>query len=209
MGLLYGNSSWRLQCLIASRIDLGAKVGGGCASSREVAREDWLNEGSEHNLSAASDRKSKPEDKKKLEGVVEWEPVDCIHSAFKNGEECEHYPVSEPLSVIRLPNTEECVKGIVSRYHKSSNIGEELTGNVEEDEEEVECAQAEESVNLGNRGLLFQIVQNRVLRKLLINLGDVALSFVLERHGGARGVLLRQKGGWRSVSVVIVIDGWA
>lgn len=47
---------------------------------------------------------------------------------------------SEPLGVIRLPDTEQRVEGIVSRYHESSNIGEELTGNVEEDEEEVECA---------------------------------------------------------------------
>jgi len=91
-------------------------------------------------LSTASDGKSKPEDEKKLESVVEWKPVDCVHGAFKHGEKCEYDLVSEPLGVIRLPDTEQRVEEIVSRYHESSNIGEELTGNVEEDEEEVECA---------------------------------------------------------------------
>lgn len=47
---------------------------------------------------------------------------------------------SEPLCVISLADTEQRFEGIVSGYHKSSNIGKELTSDVEKDGEKVERA---------------------------------------------------------------------
>ena len=69
----------------------------------------------------------------------------------------------EPLSVITLANTEQGFEGIVPRNHKSGNIGQELSANIEEDEEEVSCNQSEEGVDLGDRGLFLQVVQSRIL----------------------------------------------
>ena len=57
---------------------------------------------------------------------------------------------SEPLSVIGLADREQRVQGVVPRNHKSGDICKKLSGDVEEDEEEVECAQSEEGVNLGD-----------------------------------------------------------
>jgi len=134
-------------------------------------------------LGATSLRKSKPEDDNELECVVKWEPVNCVHSRFKNSKESEDDPVCEPLSVIGLADAEESIKGIITRNHKSSKVGQKLSTNVEEDEEEVECDQAEKSVDLRQSGLLLEVVQRIILRKLLINLSNVALSLVLEtRH---------------------------
>jgi len=42
-----------------------------------------------------------------------------------------------------------------------------MASDVEEDEEEIGCNQAEESIDFGNRGLLFQVVQSRVLGELI------------------------------------------
>lgn len=49
-----------------------------------------------------------------------------------------------------------------------------MSGDVEENEEEVECDKAEEPINLGETGLPLEIVQNFILRKLYtIQLADV------------------------------------
>jgi len=134
-------------------------------------------------LSAASDWKSKPEHEEKLEGVVEGEPIDSINSAFKHREKCEHDPIREPLSVVSLADREQCFQGVVAWNDESGDVRKKLTSDVEEDEEEVECAQSEKGVNLGNRSLLLKVVQAWVLGKLLIKVSDVALGFVLEgRH---------------------------
>jgi hypothetical protein len=70
---------------------------------------------------------------------------------------------SEPLSIIRFANTEERFEGIVPWNHESGNICQELPSDVEENEEEVECAQSKEGVDLGNRGLFLEVVQGRIL----------------------------------------------
>lgn len=38
-------------------------------------------------------RKSHPEDKDELEGVVEWEPVDCVNGRLEDGQEGISHPV--------------------------------------------------------------------------------------------------------------------
>lgn len=72
----------------------------------------------------------------------------------------------EPLGIVTLAGTEKRLEGVVCRNHESSEVGQELPTDVEEDEEEVECDQAEEPVDLGESGLLLQVVQNFILREL-------------------------------------------
>jgi hypothetical protein len=70
------------------------------------------------------------------------------------------------LSVIGLGSGEQSVQGVVAGDDESSNVNEELAGNVEEDEEEVEAGETEDSVGLGDRGLLLEVVEGGVLGKL-------------------------------------------
>jgi hypothetical protein len=47
---------------------------------------------------------------------------------------------SEPLSVIGLANRKQRFQGVVPRNHESGDICKKLSGDVEKNEEEVECA---------------------------------------------------------------------
>jgi len=165
-------------------VHLGAQVGCGCASTREVASEDGLDNGVEDNLGATGDWECQPENKDELEGVVEWEPVDGADGALEDSQEGKDYPVREPLCIVRFANSEKGLQGIVAGNHETSNISEQLASDVEEDKEEVGCDQSEEGIDLRNRGLLLQVVQSRVLGELLIDQRNVALSFVLKGHVG-------------------------
>jgi len=53
-----------------------------------------------------------------------------------------------------------------------------LTTDVEEDEEEVECDQAEEPVDLGESSLPLEVVQSIIFRELLIERFDMFLCLV-------------------------------
>ncbi len=64
----------------------------------------------------------------------------------------------EPLSVVGFANAEQCFQRVVAWDHESSNVGEELAPDIEEDQEEVGRDETEESVNFRDRGLLLQIV---------------------------------------------------
>ena len=113
----------------------------------------------------------------------------------------------EPLCIITLPNTEQSLQRVISGNDESGHICKKLTANVEEDEEEIGCDKAKECINLRNRGLLLQIVQSWILGELgrlaqiyivkkglvssahgskstylLVDVGDVMLSFILERR---------------------------
>lgn len=70
------------------------------------------------------------------------------------------------MRVIGFVRREESGHGVVSRQHKASKVGEELTAQVEDNKEEVEGAQADHAVDLGDRGLLLQVVESRVLGQL-------------------------------------------
>lgn len=59
---------------LRGRISLGSKVGGGRSGGREESSENWLNDGSEDDLSTVGGGESHPEDKDELEDVVE-----CCH----------------------------------------------------------------------------------------------------------------------------------
>ena len=70
------------------------------------------------------------------------------------------------LSIIDLTGGEQRIKRVVSRNQEPREINEELAGDVKEDQEEIDSNKAEEGIDLRDRGLLFQIVQGRVLGKL-------------------------------------------
>jgi hypothetical protein len=70
------------------------------------------------------------------------------------------------LSVIDLASGEQGVQGVVAGDDESSNVDKELASNVEEDEEEVEAGKTEDSVGLGDGGLLLEVVEGGVLGEL-------------------------------------------
>jgi hypothetical protein len=70
------------------------------------------------------------------------------------------------LSVIDLASGEQSVQGVVAGDDESSNVDKELASNVEEDEEEVEAGETEDSVGLGDGGLLLEVVEGGVLGEL-------------------------------------------
>jgi len=120
-----------------SGISLASEVGSGGAGFVEESRKDWLDEGSEDDLSAIGHRKSHPEDEDKLKGVVERKPVDSIDQALENVEEGINDPICQPLSIIHLAGTEKSVEGIVTRNDEAGKVDEKLATDVEENEEEV------------------------------------------------------------------------
>jgi len=165
-----------------SRVGLTTKVGGSRAGLGEEAGEDWLDEGAEDDLSSTSHWEGHPEDEHELENVVEWEPVDGVDNALNHCEESIDNPVGQPLCVINLACTEQCLKGVIARNDESRKVDQELAANVEENQEEVETDESEEGINLWDGGLLLKVVEGRILGKFLIDLGDLVLGFVLERH---------------------------
>lgn len=173
-------------CLLAlaDRVGLGAQVGGGGAGLREVAAKGGLDERSEDELSTAEGGQTQPQKEDKLEGEVKGEPVDNVHQRLDDGEEGKNDPVSEPLGIIDLVSGEQGLQRVVARDDKARNVGQELATQVEDDEKEVQGDETNDSVDLGNGGLLLKVVESRVLGKLLVELGDILLNAILSRHLG-------------------------
>jgi len=141
-------------------------------------------------LGTISDGEGHPEDQDELEYIVEGEPVDSIDQALKDGEEGIDDPVCQPLSVIDLASTEECIQRIVSWDYETGKVDQKFASNVKEDEEEVESDESEEGIDFGDTGLFLEVVEDGVFRKLLVELRDLVLSLILERHFGRMQVLL-------------------
>jgi len=166
-----------------SGIGLVADIaGGGTLALLKEARENWLEERAEDNLSAVGHGQGHPQDQDELEDVVEGEPVNGINDALKDSEESINDPVRQPLCIISLVTTEQSLKGIVSGYDEAGEVDEELATDVKEDEEEVETDEAEEGVDFWHTGLFLEVVEHRILAKFLIDLRDLVLGFILKRH---------------------------
>jgi len=151
-----------------------------------------LNEGAEDDLGSSSLGKGHPEDENELEDVVEWEPVNGVDQALNHCEEGVDNPISQPLCIINLAGAEQCIERVITWNQKSGEVDQEFTGNIEEDQEEVKTDQPEEGIDLGDRGLFLEVVQDGVFGQLLIDLSDLVLGFVLERHGGDSGRLRKR-----------------
>jgi len=186
--LLY--DSWNRLLAFESLIGFASDVRGGAASLGEEAGEDRLDERSEDDLGSIGHGEGHPQDQDELEHIVEGEPVDGIDDTLKNREEGVDNPVCQPLGVINLGGTEQCLQRVVSRNHESSKVDEEFAADVKEDKEEVETDQAEEGIDLGDAGLFLEVVEDRVLGELLIDLRDLVLGFILERHVDGRSGIL-------------------
>jgi len=172
-----------LQGLAACLVSSCSKIRSGRSGSGEVTGEHWLKERAEYDLRTTSCRKSHPEHEDEFEGIVEWKPVYSVYSTLEDGEEGIDNPISQPLSIIRLARTEECLERVVARNDKAGSIDEELSSDVEEDEEEIDSDEAEEGIDLGHAGLLLEVVEQRILGQLLVDLVDLVLGFILEgRH---------------------------
>lgn len=176
---------------LASRVGVRAEVGGSGAGLGEVTREDGVEERAEDDLGTAGLGKGHPEDKDELEGVVEWEPIDGAHGALEDSQESIDHPVRQPLSIIDLARAEQRSQRVVAGDDEARDVNEELSGDVEEDEEEVEGSETEDSIDLGHGSLLLKVVEGGVLGKLFVELGDVVLGTVLDRHGGGVDVVSR------------------
>jgi len=159
----------------------GAEIAGGGAGG-EVAGEDGLEEGVEDNLGAGSLGKGHPEDEDELEGIVEGEPVHGVDGTLEDGQESVDDPVGQPLAIIRRLGGEQRLQGVVRGNGKANGVCQEVGTDVEEDHEEVEDTEAKDNIDLGDIGLLLKVVEGWVFGELLIELGDLVLSAVLDRH---------------------------
>ena len=81
----------------------------------------------------------------------------------------------KPLSIISLAAAEQRLQAVVGRDHEASGVDEELAGDVEEDQEEVKGAEAEDHVDFWNAGLLLEVVEGWVPGQLLVELGEMVL----------------------------------
>jgi hypothetical protein len=109
----------------------------------------------------------------------------------------------QPLGVITLLRSEESLEGVVGRDDEAGGVDKELSSNVEEDKEEVEGAEAENDVDLGDVGLLLKLLQLRVLGQLLVELGQVELRCVGRQYTlRSPGWILLESSLWRFVDVV-------
>lgn len=70
------------------------------------------------------------------------------------------------MRIISLVDAEKRIKGVVAWDDEASDVGEELTSDVEEDEEEVGCSETKEGVDFWNGGLFLQVVQDWIFGEL-------------------------------------------
>lgn len=72
----------------------------------------------------------------------------------------------QPLCVVDLAGTEESFERIVARQDEAGEVDEEGTAEVEEDEEKVQTTETQDHVDLGNTGLLLEVVEDFIFGEL-------------------------------------------
>lgn len=70
------------------------------------------------------------------------------------------------MSVIDFGSAEQGSQRVVARNDEASKVGQQLTAEIEHNEEEVERDEANDSINLWNRRLLFKIGESGVFSQL-------------------------------------------
>ena len=76
------------------------------------------------------------------------------------GFNCTH---GQPLGVIALARGEEGLEGVVGGDDEAGGVDEELSGDVEEDKEEVQASKTQDCIHLGHGGRLLEVVEGGVL----------------------------------------------
>lgn len=176
---------------LGSALSPGSEVGSGRATL-EVSAEHGGQEGTEDELGTTEGGERKPQKEDELEGEVEGEPVDNADKALNDTEEGENDPVGKPLGIIRRARSEESIQGVVSRDEEARDVGQELTTQVEDDQEQVESTQADDGVGLRNTGGSLEVGDARVLGELSVKSTDILLHTILgRRHGDGCDGLLR------------------
>lgn len=75
------------------------------------------------------------------------------------------------MGVVHLGCGEQSLQRVVARDDEAGDVGQELAAEVEDDEEEVQGDKTNDGVDLGDRGLLLEVVESRVLGELRLSLG--------------------------------------
>lgn len=70
------------------------------------------------------------------------------------------------MSIVSFTGTKQGSQRVVARDQEASEIGQELATEVEDDEKEVEGGHANDSIDLRDRGLLLDVVEGGIFRKL-------------------------------------------
>jgi len=164
--------------------DIGSSAvdDGGCPEKLR-AEETGVNE-----LSASELRQSEPEDEHGLEDVVKGDPVDeRVRKEFDNLDETEDGPIGQPLLVVLRGWGLDSLEGGIGRVDPADQVGQEVTGQVEEDGDEQGGGSAQNEGDLGNLDLVLNLVEPRVLAELLVELAVVnsqlGVDLVHLRHG--------------------------
>lgn len=75
------------------------------------------------------------------------------------------------MGVVHLGCGEQSLQRVVARDDEAGDVGQELAAEVEDDEEKVQGDKTNDGVDLGDRGLLLEVVESRVLGELRLSLG--------------------------------------
>lgn len=76
------------------------------------------------------------------------EPIDGVNGTFENSQESIDNPVSQPLGVIGRASGEQSIERVVGWKDEADGVDKELCGNVEENKEEVKCAESKGHIDL-------------------------------------------------------------
>lgn len=70
------------------------------------------------------------------------------------------------MSIISFAGRKESLERVVAGKDEASEVDQEATSKVKEDEEEVQAAETEDHVDLRDTGLLLEIVEDLIFREL-------------------------------------------
>lgn len=73
------------------------------------------------------------------------------------------------MGVVNFGRAKQGSQGVVAGNDEAGQVCQQLTTEVENNEEKIESSNANDSVDLGNRRLLLEIVEDRVFAQLQIN----------------------------------------
>lgn len=73
---------------------------------------------------------------------------------------------SQPLGVVGLARSKQRIKRVVTGNDEAGDVGQELTAEIEENQEEVQRDGANHGIRLGDSRLLLKVGESRVLGEL-------------------------------------------
>lgn len=134
-----------------------------------------------------------------------------MHTSYRRPRICAATH-GQPLGIIRLVGRKQRSEGVVSGDNEAGKVGQEGAAEVQDDQEEVEGAQAKHRIGLGHRRLLLEVgesgvfgeLRHRLVRikpgsleevgsgswaHLFVELRDVVLDAILRRRHGCVGEL--------------------